>query len=293
MGYTVGMKRFLYALLVLAAIFGGWWYLRVRPDLLMPIQDAAERVTETMQEAAGNVSAPPPLRKETDAPSARLTVDGVFIETNRHRAENGVAPLRHEATLDLAAQAKLKDMFDRQYFAHASPTGEGPAEVVAAAGYDYVVVGENLALGNFADDKELVQAWMDSPGHRANILSAGFTEIGIAVGRGTFEGRTTWIAVQEFGKPTSACPAVSADLQAAIEADKRRLTDLEAQADALRAEIEASGKPRTREERDAYNAKVDAYNALAKDINALIGQIQGEIAVYNGQVQAYNACAGT
>ncbi|HJV32502.1 MAG TPA: CAP domain-containing protein [Patescibacteria group bacterium] len=286
------MKRLVFAILVLAALGGGWWYVRSRPDLLMPIENAASRVTETVKEAAVNVSAPPPLRKDTDAPTARLTVDGVFAETNRHRAENGVAALRRDERLDAAAQAKLKDMFDRQYFAHESPTGEGPAEVVAATGYDYVTVGENLALGNFADDRELVQAWMDSPGHRANILSPGYSEIGIAVGRGTYEGRTTWIAVQEFGKPTSDCPAVSDELRSAIDADKKRLDDLEARAEALRAELDAAGKPRSREERDAYNAKVDDYNALVREINALIGQIQGEITVYNGQVQAFNACAG-
>ena len=275
-----------------AALGGGWWYVHGRPDLLMPIEDAAERVADTVKAAAGEVSAPPPLRKKEDAPSARLTADGTFTETNRHRAENGRPALRHVAALDVAAEAKLKDMFDRQYFAHESPTGEGPADVIEAAGYAYVTVGENLALGNFADDRELVQAWMDSPGHRANILEAKFTELGVAVGRGMYEGRMTWLAVQEFGKPISDCPAVSAELEAAIASDKVRLTDLEARSDALKKELETSDKPRTREERDAYNAKVDAYNALARETNALIGQIQGEITVYNGQVQAFNACAG-
>jgi len=286
------MKRLALALVLAALLIGGWWYVRGRPDLLMPIEDFAERVSETLNEAADVVSAPPPLRKEGDAPNARLTEEGVFAETNRHRAENGVAALRYDATLDAAAEAKLKDMFDRQYFAHVSPTGEGPSDVIEAAGYAYVTVGENLALGNFADDRELVQAWMDSPGHRANILEPKFTEIGVAVARGMYEGRMTWMAVQEFGKPTSDCPLVSADLQARIETDKARLEALEARADTLKAEIEASKKPRTREERDAYNARVDEYNALAREINALIGQIQGEITVYNGQVQSYNACAG-
>jgi uncharacterized protein YkwD len=290
--YTIGMRRFASIIIFFALLAGGWWYVRTRPDLLMPIEDAAERIAETVGEAADKVSAPPPLRKEEDAPGANLTEEGVFAETNLHRAENGAAALRYDATLDAAAEAKLKDMFDRQYFAHESPTGEGPADVIEAAGYEYIVVGENLALGNFADDRELVQAWMDSPGHRANILDGKFTEIGVAVGRGLYEGKMTWMAVQEFGKPTSDCPAVSAELQAQIDADKARLDALQGQADAIRADLESKDKPRTREERDAYNAKIDAYNALAREINALIGQIQGEITVYNGQVQAYNACAG-
>ena len=240
------MKRLILIVLIAVALGAGWWYVRSRPDLLMPIEDFAGRVADTLGEATRNVSAPPPLRKDGDAPNARLTEEGVFAETNRHRAENGRAALRYDATLDAAAEAKLKDMFDRQYFAHESPTGEGPADVIGKAGYDYVTVGENLALGNFADDRELVQAWMDSPGHRANILDAKFTEIGVAVGRGMFEGRMTWLAVQEFGKPASDCPIVSAELQAQIGADKARLESLEARADALKAEIEASKKPQDR-----------------------------------------------
>ncbi len=285
------MKRIFFPLFLVAALAAGWWYVRDRPDLLMPIEDAAERVTETVRETAAAVSAPPPLRKEGEAPNAQLTVEGVVLETNRHRADQGVAALRRDPLLDAAAEAKLKDMFERQYFAHDSPTGEGPADVIAAAGYAFVTVGENLALGNFADDRELVQAWMDSPGHRANILEPKFTEIGVAVGRGLYEGRMTWMAVQEFGKPLSDCPAVSAELQASIEDGKARLETLEAEATALKAELDEADRPRSREERDAYNAKVDAYNALVREINALIGRIQGEIAVYNGQVQAYNACA--
>jgi uncharacterized protein YkwD len=259
---------------------------------MLPIEDAAERVTGTVREATGAVSAPPPLRKEGGDPeAATLTADGIHAETNRHRAERGRAALRRDAALDAAAEAKLADMFGRQYFAHESPTGEGPADVIEAAGYAFVTVGENLALGGFDDDRDLVQAWMDSPGHRANILEAKFTEIGIAVGRGMYEGRMTWMAVQEFGKPASDCPAVSTELEASIEAGKARLAALEAEAQALKAELDAADKPRSREERDAYGARVDAYNALVREINALIGRIQGEIAVYNGQVQAYNACA--
>jgi len=285
------MKRLFLIVLLAFLIVAGWRYFLTRPESLAPIAEVAERASLAVQEAVGPVSAPPPLRKEADAPDARLTTDGVFVETNRHRAENGRAPLRHDPTLDAAAKAKLDDMFELQYFAHVSPSGNGPSDVVEDAGYAYVTVGENLALGNFADDAELVQAWMDSPGHRANILETKFTEIGIAVGRGMYEGRMTWLAVQEFGKPLSDCPAVDEGLQASIEEDKARLDALESRADALRDGIEASPKPRTREERDAYNAKIDEYNALAKDINALISRVQGEITVYNGQVQAFNACA--
>ena len=131
---------------------------------------------------------------------------------------------------------------------------------------------------------------MDSPGHRANILG-NYDEIGVAVRRGTYEGRTTWLAVQEFGRPLSACPQPDPSLKAKIDANKAQLAQLAAKADALRAEIESSRKLRTKEQVNAYNAKVAEYNALVKQLEALSQQIQGEVTVYNGQAQAFNACA--
>lgn len=293
MGYTVGMKKRVVILAIAIAMLGaGWWYVTYqRPDLLAPLQQIADHATGTVQETVKNVSAPPPLRATSESPKANLTATGTFSETNRQRTENGLPALTANAKLTAAAQAKLNDMFAQQYFAHESPDGKGPGELAKTAGYAYITVGENLALGNFADDRTLVQAWMDSPGHRANILSTEFRELGVAVGRGTYEGRTTWLAVQEFGRPLADCPQADANLKIKIDADRAQLDQLETQMNALKAEIEASSKPRTREERDAYNAKVDSYNAIVRQVNALISQIQGEITVYNGQIQAFNACA--
>lgn len=285
-------KRIIFVLFLAAAVAGIWWYVRSNEPGAPNLEQLAQRAGQALQQAAGGVSAPPPLRAPTAAPSGSLTLSGVLKWTNVQRRDNGgLPPLSLNDKLNAAAKAKMDDLFAKQYFEHVSPTGVGPAELAASVGYVYVVIGENLALGNFKDDQALVQAWMDSPGHRANILSASYTEIGIAVGQGTYEGHRTWIAVQEFGKPRSACPYVDDTLRAKIDADEAAIKQLEAQADRLKAELDASPRPRTREERDAYNQKVDEYNALVKQINVLSQQIQGEITVYNGQVQAYNACA--
>lgn len=149
---------------------------------------------------------PPPLRGPLTGKSSTLTVAGIISETNRHRQSEGLPTLNPNSILGKAATSKTADMFAKQYFEHVSPSGEGPAEVVTAAGYSYLVVGENLALGNFASDVDVVQAWMDSPGHRANILSTNFQEIGVAAVQGTFENHTVWIAVQEFATAASVCP---------------------------------------------------------------------------------------
>lgn len=280
-------------IILVVALIGLWrWFAWDDVELeIEQIQQITQEAANTVAEVVKEVSAPPPLRAEEESPNASLTRDGILAWTNVARRDNGGLPaLTLNAKLNAAAEAKVKDMFDKQYFAHASPSGAGPDELAEQAGYAFLSVGENLALGNFADDQTLVQAWMDSPGHRANILG-NFSEIGIAVGRGTYEGRSTWLAVQEFGRPLAACPQPDAALQTRIEADKTLLAQLGAQADALHAEIEASKKPRTQEQVDAYNAKVDEYNALARQIDALSEQIQGEVTVYNGQVQAFNACA--
>jgi len=285
-----------FLLLIVAATVAVWWYgmggvLPTRSDLA----SIAQKATDIASQTAGDISAPPPLRAERESPTAFLTYDGVVLWTNAARRENGgLSALATNVKLDAAAEAKLADMFDKQYFEHISPSGAGPGELVDAVGYAYIAVGENLAEGNFEDDRVLVDAWMASPGHRANILDADYMEIGVAVGRGVFEGRETWIAVQEFGRPLSACPQPDRNLLVQIEADQAELESLESRADALRAELESrrGRRPMTGEQADEYNAKADEYNALVERINALISSIQGEVTVYNGQIEAFNACAG-
>lgn len=266
-----------------------------RSDILniyRSLPEIAGSAPEIIEGLKKEISAPAPLRIPKKAVSAPLTKSGVINFTNTQRKENGgLPPLKENALLNKAAEAKLDDMFKGQYFEHISPAGIGPGELVESVGYEYIASGENLALGNFDGDRDLVQAWMDSPGHRANILNTKYQEIGVAVGKGVFEGHETWLAVQEFGKPISACPAPDEILKTNIAAYENKLDELRKKADALKAEIEASD-PKTREERREYNGKVDDYNALVKQINSLIDELKSMISLYNSQVHGFNACAG-
>lgn len=243
------------------------------------------RATLFVQQLRTEVIAPPPLRGTLEARAALLTEAGVVRETNEERRAAGLAPLTVNAQLAAAADAKLQDMFDQQYFDHVSPSGEGPSEVVKGAGYAYVVVGENLALGNFEDDAALVAAWMASPGHRENILNGRFSEIGVAVGRGVFEGHRVWMAVQEFGRPLSDCPPPSASLKRQIDANQLQLTQMEAMLEAKRAELEAH-----QGSREEYNRKVAEYNVLVEQYNALLQRTRDLVASYNARVVVFNAC---
>lgn len=135
---------------------------------------------------------------------------GVIVElTNDERADNSLPALKRSAVLDEAARMKAEDMAANQYFAHFSPTGISPWHWFAEADYSFVHAGENLAI-HFTDSSEVVDAWMNSPTHRANIVNKNYREIGVGTAEGTYQGYKTVYVVQLFGTPAAAAPAVAA-----------------------------------------------------------------------------------
>jgi uncharacterized protein YkwD len=242
-----------------------------------------------------NVFAPAPLKGSSTPkiPSPVLTRAGVISWTNVNRRQNGNLPaLKENSLLDQAAQNKLNDMFKQQYFEHINPQDKGPSSLAIAVGYQYISIGENLALGFFDNDQDLLNAWMNSPGHRANILNSGFEEMGAAVGKGIFEGKETWLAVQEFGRPQSSCPVIDSNLKAQLTSLQAEASALQAQLAAAKAELDALN-PKSREEYDAYNEKVAEYNNLIKIYNNKIDTLKLNTSQYNAEVGAYNACLGS
>lgn len=116
------------------------------------------------------------VERRTESPFA----EAVVKEMNRERAAYGLPPLRLESRLTAAAEDRVEDMLDKGYFDHISPDGINPFTWVRKRGYRYRMVGENLALG-YRSGSSVVSGWMNSPGHRENILKRGFDEVGIAV----------------------------------------------------------------------------------------------------------------
>ena len=98
--------------------------------------------------------------------------------TNAERAKYGLAPLEAYQPVMATAHAKSEDMSKNNYFSHTSPTYGSPFDQMRAAGISYRAAGENIAQGQ-RTPAEVVQAWMNSEGHRANILNASFTHIGV------------------------------------------------------------------------------------------------------------------
>lgn len=120
--------------------------------------------------------------------------------TNETRQDHHLTILEPDIKLWAAAQLKANDMAERGYFSHNTPDGRNPWYWLKKVGYEYNVAGENLAV-HFFDSEDVHRAWMNSPGHRSNILRADFKEIGIATAQGTFEGRKAIFTVQFFADP--------------------------------------------------------------------------------------------
>lgn len=125
--------------------------------------------------------------------------------TNTERTDLSLPKLTRNPVLDAAATLKAQDMAKNSYFSHDSPTGVTPWHWFKEAGYTFAHAGENLAV-YFTDSGEVVDAWMNSPTHRANIVGSQYREIGVGIARGTYEGFDTVFVVQMFGTP--AYPAV-------------------------------------------------------------------------------------
>jgi hypothetical protein len=242
-----------------------------------------------------------------------LTPRGIITLTNKVRGEvDGLPPLAENEQLNNVAAARLQDMFEKQYFAHNSPSGDDVSDVAQRVGYRYKIIAENIAQGGFKDDQRIVNGWLQSPGHRKNILSGEVTEIGVAVARGMFKGQETWVGVQVFGLPSlpdhadagrsrekQNCTQPSASMAGAIETGKTEISRLQSTIDTmaqelarLKEDIENSRRRRYNDQalvRD-HSAKVQTYNQMVEEAKGKNDMLQNMIEAYNRDVKTYNEC---
>lgn len=141
-----------------------------------------------------------------------IKVEKILDLVNQKRIESDLKPLTLSNNLVTAATGKATDMFVKNYWAHVSPTGVTPWVFINSAGYEYVYAGENLAR-NFNTSEEVVEAWMNSPTHRANILKSEYNDIGLSVMNGRLNGEDTTLVVEVFGTPTKSNLAQVPDQQ--------------------------------------------------------------------------------
>lgn len=131
-----------------------------------------------------------------DDPSVKSLEEQVVDLVNKERAKYGLNPLILNWQLARVGRYKSKDMIENNYFGHESPTYGSPFEMLKKFNLKYQVAGENIAKGQ-RTAKSVMSAWMSSEGHRKNILSSSYTEIG--VGYAADNSSTYW--TQLFIKP--------------------------------------------------------------------------------------------
>ncbi|ESU30188.1 hypothetical protein G3A_23335 [Bacillus sp. 17376] len=145
--------------------------------------------TNVQEPVKAPVPAPAPVQEPAKAPaqepaaapvsSAVSAYEQKVVElTNQERAKNGLKPLALDTELSKVAREKSRDMQSKGYFSHTSPTYGSPFDMMKKFGISYRSAGENIAMGQRTPE-EVVKAWMNSSGHRANILNSSYTHIGV------------------------------------------------------------------------------------------------------------------
>ncbi|MFE7262465.1 CAP domain-containing protein [Streptomyces sp. NPDC057592] len=143
---------------------------------------AAGAVSIPTAAMAGSHAPPEKPAASTSAPKASGADAHVLKLVNRERRKVGCPPLKMNAELRKAAQAHSTDMASRENMSHTGSDGSAPDDRIARAGYGWHAYGENIAHG-YTTPKSVVAGWMNSPGHRRNILNCAFKEIGVGHAR--------------------------------------------------------------------------------------------------------------
>ena len=210
----------------------------------------------------------------------------IIYWTNIGRNNNGeLKALADNQTLDKIAEKRVDDMFANSYFEHISPSGDDASKEADSFNYSYIIIGENIALGNFDSSRSLVDAWMASPGHRENILNKYFTNIGVATKMGTYNGQKVSISAQIFSKPLSDCPLPSSTVKTQLNLYNQSASNLKTKIDSLNLSIKNNSVDNI-SELSQYNSFIDSYNNLISEIKVLSLK-------YNQEVNIYNNCIKT
>lgn len=148
-----------------------------------PVVPAAPAVVVKPSSPDSSATVTPTTPTIPAAPSQNSAISAaeIFSLVNRARVANGLPSVKENSVLALSSYKKSQDMADRHYFSHINPEGVSDVQFATAEGYQYSAFGSNIASGEFDSAQALIDAWMNSPGHRANILANWSRELGIGV----------------------------------------------------------------------------------------------------------------
>ena len=149
------------------------------PDTTRPDAPSAPDTTRPNAPTVPDNAAPSVPETPAPANSGMSAYETEVVRlVNVERARYGLAALTADAELSRGARVKSQDMRDKGYFSHESPTYGSPFQMMKSFGISYRTAGENIAYG-YATPEKVVQAWMNSEGHRANILNSSYTRLGV------------------------------------------------------------------------------------------------------------------
>ena len=167
-------------------------------------------------------------------------------------------------------------------------SGKEAGDLIQEAGYQFLAIGENLALGTYNSEQSIVDSWIDSPPHHQVLISPYFEEIAVGLKQGVFDGQKVWVVVQHFGRSGEVCNAVAPE-----QSVKQRINTQSAQLRAWEQEIQEKQAVLRKYAPSygvEYNQVARENDALVQQYNALLQETQQEIETYTRQIKAYNDC---
>ena len=225
------------------------------------------------------------LTLNSESSLQKPTADGILSQVNSYRKTASLAPLEKDALLSMIAENRATDMAAKGYFDHKAPDGSSIADLARKINYPLLLLGENLVVGRSLSDKSTVQALMDSPPHRENILRQVFTEMGIGIVQIDYDFGQAWLVVQAFGTPRNVCPTPNPGLEQHVrdnqKALKLGLEELERVRDELRAGTGDS---------ESMEALADTFAELEQNHQDARNFTNQLLRDYNNQIESYNAC---
>lgn len=241
-----------------------------------------------LPEKETNTSNELPVDTSASVDRTVLNAENILYYTNLERTKRGLKPLKFSAKLTRSATAKNNDMFTYQYFAHESPVDQKKtfAYFIDNESYDFVRASENLAMGDFDTAKNVVDAWMNSPSHRVNILYPDYQNIGVNVRTGNLKGSQVVMIVQHFGIPKNACPSVSESMLRTLQSVEQEALTSKKTAEELEKKINQN----TNVNDEELDSLIGVYNATIRNYNNLVLQFKKISAEYNEQVKQYDDC---
>lgn len=220
----------------------------------------------------------------------QITAENIIFFTNRERIAKKLNPVKYSGKLSKSAKAKGSDMLQYNYFAHESPqpSHHDFSYFIDQQNYQFIRISENLAMGEFTTAQEVVTAWMNSPGHRANILYANYRDIGVSISnKKNKNGGSDIVIVQHFGTPKTSCVDIPQELTEQLETISNDANQAKERADSLKSEIDAQTK--SLDEKNLYDL-IETYNTTIRSYNALVDKFKKITDLYNVEAKKYNTC---